>query len=1064
MRTATRRFILIAGILLLLLLAGVSGWLSRHHWIPPLVSGQLDGVTLTEIRGFTLAREKHQISAHIAYLALHTDEGLHIGIENLQLTQLHAFLSKLRASVPAPTPQSQLQIARLELHSTRPQAGDTRKPTAPDLGTHSSSQPASPKSPKSPTGDIAAESEISISNTLRALENFPLRAANIQRLYWTERFDGYLALSLLNSQHTPGAESRITGEVTSSQCPDDCTILWQFEETEKDRPKLSLSLQYSDSPVAETEIVLDPADTNLAGGQRWALQGRIRISPQQAGPLTERLGLNLTGAPNKSAPLDWTALVQSMTGPVELGLTGELPDTIRGSADLHNLRGALVASTFSATLPREIAGAPLVVEYSANAPLVLGIATLSPLALDTVHGTFTLRIEVEQAAQPAKTALDTPLLETEIELSTDRQIPSVAFRGHYNMDQLAPLIASTKWQSAFGHYRVSDVSGQYRFSGRTSLPSLERLANSQSGPKTTTILNDFSMQVTAGEPIAFRLALPPQDNPLEALGWKSIAVQIQAQQPLTIDADKIPGSMRAKIPRLEFETNASGASPEHTSLLAGELVDTQCTNLAPLDCTFSLTAQLSNLDFADAASALQNLTLETAGAISLAHTTEGAQVTLTNLNLTAKSLSSGPVVIANPEMFSQQAGCTLKPQLTHCSSPQLALNIAPLRLAENQIEGAVFLRDVVLNNKAGKKHGLKIRADYQGDDLKIQALDQFQTRIGTSGNIALSDGRVSGNGTVSTGPLEMTTTWTHRLETGQGKLQLALPETAFSPNNSLDRAITGLPVNIVGGVLSGGAQLIWPDQGLGKARLTMQDTGLQLNKSFALGVNTEITLQQSDGEWITAQPAPVSIDTVDAGVALKNLHFSLALQHGGELVLKNFAAELLEGALTSEALRWSLSGEERRSELQFTGVSIRALAREMESENFAASGLLDARIPLVTDQQGITVENGTVQSRPPGGRLRYYGAFSPAMLGSNPQLKLLAGALEDYNYRDINGTINYPLSGDLLLNLKLTGRSDAIDANRDLIINLNLENNIPTMLRSLQASRDLTDVLEQGVR
>nr|WP_277987264.1 YdbH domain-containing protein [Microbulbifer salipaludis] len=244
----------------------------------------------------------------------------------------------------------------------------------------------------------------------------------------------------------------------------------------------------------------------------------------------------------------------------------------------------------------------------------------------------------------------------------------------------------------------------------------------------------------------------------------------------------------------------------------------------------------------------------------------------------------------------------------------------------------------------------------------------------------------------------------------------------------------------------------------------MRDIGFQLNKSFALGVNTEVTLQQSGDEWITTQPAPVSIDTIDAGIALKNLHFSVAMQPGGELALKNFAAELLEGALTSDELRWHLGGEERRSELQFTGVSIRALAREIESENFAASGLLDATIPLVTDQQGITIENGTVQSRPPGGRLRYYGAFSPAMLGSNPQLKLLAGALEDYNYRDIHGTINYPLSGDLLLNLKLTGRSDAIDANRDLIINLNLENNIPTMLRSLQASRDLTDVLEKEVR
>ena len=203
---------------------------------------------------------------------------------------------------------------------------------------------------------------------------------------------------------------------------------------------------------------------------------------------------------------------------------------------------------------------------------------------------------------------------------------------------------------------------------------------------------------------------------------------------------------------------------------------------------------------------------------------------------------------------------------------------------------------------------------------------------------------------------------------------------------------------------------------------------------------------------------------MDTGVSIKNLHFDLSLAKNGDLALGGFSAELLEGALTSDELFWNLNGEQRQSHLQFTGLSIGALAREMESTNFAASGLLDAKIPITTDRQGVTVEDGSVQSRPPGGRLRYYGAFSPTMLGSNPQLKLLAGALEDYNYRDIHGTINYPLSGDLKLNLKLTGRSQAIDANRDLIINLNLENNVPSMLRSLQASRDLTDVLEKQVQ
>nr|WP_284500679.1 YdbH domain-containing protein [Microbulbifer sp. GX H0434] len=232
---------------------------------------------------------------------------------------------------------------------------------------------------------------------------------------------------------------------------------------------------------------------------------------------------------------------------------------------------------------------------------------------------------------------------------------------------------------------------------------------------------------------------------------------------------------------------------------------------------------------------------------------------------------------------------------------------------------------------------------------------------------------------------------------------------------------------------------------------------------FAVDASGTLAAEQRDGLWVTGSPQPLTVGSVDVGVAIDDIRFALSLDRQRNLELIDLRAELLGGTLRSPQLTWNLDGEMRRSEARLDGISLEQLADEMEAENFAASGILDLRIPLLTDADGVTVEQGRVEARPPGGRLRYYGAFSPSMLSGNPQLKLIAGALEDYNYRELSGTLEYPPSGDMQMQLKLVGRSDSVAEDRDLVINLNLENNIPDMLRSLQASRDLTGALEKAV-
>ena len=50
------------------------------------------------------------------------------------------------------------------------------------------------------------------------------------------------------------------------------------------------------------------------------------------------------------------------------------------------------------------------------------------------------------------------------------------------------------------------------------------------------------------------------------------------------------------------------------------------------------------------------------------------------------------------------------------------------------------------------------------------------------------------------------------------------------------------------------------------------------------------------------------------------------------------------------------------------------------------------------------------------------------------------------------------------MSMRLTGINPDMDATQPIILNLNVENNVPQLLRSLQAVRSIEDILERQVQ
>ncbi|WGL17610.1 YdbH domain-containing protein [Microbulbifer bruguierae] len=1040
----------IAGVTVLLLLVGTIGWQARHLWIPTMANHWLNGFQIVGLEGVSLAPGDSGINATIDHLRLHGD-ATEIELRGIEVTHVTALLRSVLFDNGEILPSADLTLENIRIVSPKvphnpPQAAETE----------TGAGAAPPIETQAPSGDkpttIREPAAFNISSFLQTLRNLPIRQLTVKRLSWPGQIKGDLAIQVINDKEN------ITGKVESTRCKH-CQLKLDLQN-QTSEARLKLRFDQSQDTISSMEATLKhPHATRqpAADTSPWVLSSQLKLDTAKLAAFLQSIGFN-TNKTTTSANGNWQSVLDGAEGNIQLQFTGELPAKLASLKEINSVSVELSTEGLLLTIPDSVAGISLTSSVNSTQPVQLNITSLSPLKVQEIVGELAVEMTLsnELANNTDSTKASNPILSGTITLTTEQQKPRVKFTGNANLTEASPLLSASKWQQWFTSYKLSNIHGNSNFSGEFYLPSQDSM------PEKKHLADTLSLAIHPVGKLQLELELPAEKNPLDALGWKKIKTSVITDRPLTISASKWPGPLTLKMRALSIDASESRDPKSHPNL-TGQIKELSCEDLLRVRCRVQSSLNLSSLTV-DNTTTLIELSSDFTADIARLPDKEAIQVTLSSTTISATQLSSEDIVISNPEAFAQDATCLISDTAMSCSSKQIATNVAPFNLPDLSINGVLFIEDIQIENRWDAPTPLTASAHFRSDSLSVSALKQFDGRIAVQGQFEVKAGMITGKSEISAGHVRMESEWQHELANNRGLINLTLPDTSFTEQNSLGKAVRGLPADIVGGNLSAKLKLYWPQGNLDWVKLNLREAALKYNDSFAVGITASPELIERDGMWLTKASTPVSIQAVDTGIAINNLHFDLTISQMGDVTLKDFSGELLEGALTTNALHWNLRGKERQSEVRFTGISLRALTREMNAENFVASGLLDATIPLTTDSQGITVQGGTLQSRPPGGRLRYYGAFSPAMLGSNPQLKLLAGALEDYNYRDIRGTVTYPLNGDLKLKLKLTGRSTAIDANRDLIINLNLENNVPSMLRSLQASRDLTDILEKQVQ
>lgn len=334
----------------------------------------------------------------------------------------------------------------------------------------------------------------------------------------------------------------------------------------------------------------------------------------------------------------------------------------------------------------------------------------------------------------------------------------------------------------------------------------------------------------------------------------------------------------------------------------------------------------------------------------------------------------------------------------------------------------------------------------------------------SSGVLGLS-GRLAGQGGLSA---DLSLDWPAQAD---WRLQLTLGEMFLRAANPLAATFADWPelLSFSSGRLSGQLQARGSD-GLDQLSGRLQLSGGQgiYDRASFSGLSAPLELGLRNDRLQLATEGLV-LETVDPGLPLGPLRlrgsYTAELAHldKGLLQLEAASIGVLEGQVRLEPARVDLSQSRQSLVALVEGVELARLFEVYPAEGLSGRGTLDGRFPVSLVDGKLLVDGGRLQAREPGGVLRYRAAQLSDMAAGNPGLEQLAAALDDFRYRVLASDVSYDEQGKLLLGLRLEGSNPTFQQGRQVNLNIQLEEDIPALLTSLQLSGQVNEIIRKRI-
>lgn len=278
-----------------------------------------------------------------------------------------------------------------------------------------------------------------------------------------------------------------------------------------------------------------------------------------------------------------------------------------------------------------------------------------------------------------------------------------------------------------------------------------------------------------------------------------------------------------------------------------------------------------------------------------------------------------------------------------------------------------------------------------------------------------------------------------------------------------------LPADLLGGIVNGNASIDWrlAEDGnftfSGPANLQLKNLRGYFNETYFIDLSTELDAAFTNSLGLkSSNKQSAAISLIDSGLPVEQISWNYEFDTtNGIYSLANLDSQILGGAIEVPQFHYDRNSLDNTLVIILNGLDLESIVTLAEYPGIEIDGRISGYLPLVIADDTITMTEGLVGALNPGGTIRY--TPSKPTLQSNPSFQLVSDALSNYRYKTMDTEIYYDETGDLRMQVRLTGINPEMNGGQPINLNVNITDNIPTLLRSLRASRVITEALEESI-
>jgi hypothetical protein len=203
-------------------------------------------------------------------------------------------------------------------------------------------------------------------------------------------------------------------------------------------------------------------------------------------------------------------------------------------------------------------------------------------------------------------------------------------------------------------------------------------------------------------------------------------------------------------------------------------------------------------------------------------------------------------------------------------------------------------------------------------------------------------------------------------------------------------------------------------------------------------------LRIQDDAFALVNSLSFSMEGISAGVPITDLTGTVDYDQGS-WVLTHAEGEALGGALIIDQFR-DFSRDGPLGTVTLNDIDLAAVVEIAGTEGVNIQGRATAALPLIWQNGKILVDAGTLSGTP--GTLQYQPSIDPSQI--DQRVGAVAAALSNLRFEQLDADITLNEGGVMFLSTSVLGSNPDYQNGRQVKLNLTLENNLLSLLQSLQ--------------